>query len=166
MYLFLLFFFLFQSLEALGPWVGRLRLRSRSTMRVKWTELDTCPRIRASSPPRPPQATCWSLITQSTPPNPVRMTTKKTSVCMFVVSAVYCNIDFIFRWRPFWRVHPRSAVARPPKRRLRPLLEPKPQRLLAQCFWWPCKPPILMYLKFSGYVFGFHLHEVVKCDSY
>lgn len=46
---------------------------------------------------------------------------------------------FYFHCRPFWGVPPRFAVARPPKRGLWPLLEPKPQRLFAQCVWRPCK---------------------------
>lgn len=46
---------------------------------------------------------------------------------------------FYLHCRSFWGVQPRFAVARPPKRGLWPLLEPKPQRLFAQCVWRPCK---------------------------
>lgn len=44
----------------------------------------------------------------------------------------------LFLHRSIWRVHPWSAFARPPERGLRSVLEPEPQRLFAQCFWWPC----------------------------
>lgn len=44
---------------------------------------------------------------------------------------LYSSFWFDLYCRPFGRVQPRFAVARPPKRGLRPLLEPKPQWLFA-----------------------------------
>lgn len=65
--------------------------------------------------------------------------------CQFITNKfcflilVWMLFYFYLHYRPFWGVPPRFAVARPPKRRLWPVMEPKPQWLFAQCIWRPCK---------------------------
>lgn len=110
-------------------------------MREKWTEPVTCPRIPASLPPRHLLVMFWSLIIQNTPPNLVRITAQ--TLCISAESTTNDRFQglsgFLFWHRSIWRVHPWSAFARPPERGLWSVLEPKPQWLFAQCFWWPCK---------------------------
>lgn len=43
------------------------------------------------------------------------------------------------RCRSFWRVQPGPASAWAPEGGVWAVLEPKPQRALAECFWWSCE---------------------------
>lgn len=113
-------------------------------MREKWTERATCLRIPASLPLRPQRVTCWSLITQNTPPSLVGVQ-HKHFLKSFLFMKLCSLMSFLFPifLRSFWRVHPRSALERSPERGLWPLMELKCQRLPSQCFWWPCKQFII-----------------------